>query len=132
MENNKIIFIIFGGRKERNYFFCSYFQHISLCFHSNFDRESSLDVEFDSASNEYPHCILLTDPTTPRKEIPEKMWWFNHHIFLGISYFWCSGVHQKYAVWVLVGCRIKFCIHWALLLRFWVKTQGDMLEIRNK
>ena len=31
--------------------FCSYFRHISLCFYSNFDRESSLDVEFDSESN---------------------------------------------------------------------------------
>ena len=60
-------------KKEKNYFLCSYFRHISLCFYSNFDWESLLDAEFDSASNEYPHCILLTDPTTPKKEIPEKM-----------------------------------------------------------
>ena len=46
--------------------FCSYFQHISLCFYSNFDRESSLDVELDSASNEYSHSILLMDPATPK------------------------------------------------------------------
>ena len=25
---------------------------------------------------------------------------------LGISYFWGRGVHQKYAVWVLIGCGI--------------------------
>ena len=45
---------------------CSYFRHISLCFHSNYEREILLDVEFNSTSNEYPHCILLTDPTTPK------------------------------------------------------------------
>ena len=33
-------------------FFCLYFRHICLCFYSNFDRESSLDAEFDSTSNE--------------------------------------------------------------------------------
>ena len=46
--------------------FCSYFRHISLCFYSNFDQESSLDAEFDSTSNEYPHFILLMDPATPK------------------------------------------------------------------
>ena len=51
---------------KKTTFFCSYFRHISLCFYSNFNRESSLDAEFDSASNEYPHCILLTDPATPK------------------------------------------------------------------
>ena len=34
--------------------------------------------------------------------------------FSGIYFFWGSGVCQKYAVWVLVGCRIKFCIQWSL------------------
>ena len=38
--------------------------YLSLCFYSNFDRESSLDAKFDSASNEYPHCILLMEPAT--------------------------------------------------------------------
>ena len=33
-------------------------------FYSNFDRESSLDVELNSASNEYPLGILLMDPAT--------------------------------------------------------------------
>ena len=32
------------GIIKKNYFFCLYFLHISLCFYSNFDRESSLDV----------------------------------------------------------------------------------------
>ena len=45
---------------------CSYFRHISLCFYSNFDWESSLDAELDSVSIEYPHCILLMDPATSK------------------------------------------------------------------
>ena len=49
----------------KNYL-CSYFQHISLCFYSNFEWDDSLDTELIYASNEYPHCILLMDPT-PRK-----------------------------------------------------------------
>ena len=30
----------------------------------------------------------------------------HHHVFSGISCFWGSGVRQKYAEWVLVGCGI--------------------------
>ena len=26
--------------------------------------------------------------------------------FLGISYFWGRGIHQKYAEWALIGCEI--------------------------
>ena len=39
----------------------------------------------------------------------------HHHIFSGIFCFWGSGVRQKYAKWVLVGCGIKFHIQRALL-----------------
>ena len=78
--------------------FCLYFWHISPCFYSNFDWESSLDAELNSSSNEYPLGILLTDPATP-KTINTRA-----HVFSGISCFWGSGVHQKYAEWVLVGC----------------------------
>ena len=35
-------------------------------FYSNFDRESSLDVELDYASNEYPLGILLAGLSTPK------------------------------------------------------------------
>ena len=52
--------------------------------------------------------------------------------FSGISCFWGRGVRQKYAVWVLVGCGIKFCIQWALPIKIWVKTQGDMSKIRTQ
>ena len=39
---------------------------ISLRFYSNFDQESSLDAELNSASNEYPLGILLMGPSTPK------------------------------------------------------------------
>ena len=79
---NKIIFINFWGRKEKNYFFDCIFD-ISPCFvYSNFDQESSLDVELNSTSNEYPLGIILMDPATQKQEIPKKMeWWCHHSIF---------------------------------------------------
>ena len=46
--------------------------------------------------------------------------------------FWGSEVHQKYVVWVLIGCIIKFRIQWALSIGIWVKTRGDMSKIRIK
>ena len=81
-----------------------------------------------------PTLHTFDGPRYPKnKKCLKKMWWWcHHHIFLGISCFWGSRVRQKYAVWVLVGCRIKFHIQWALLLRIWVKTQGDMSKIRTK
>src|SRR5882757_10677542 len=54
------------GIIKKNYFFCLYFRHISPCFYSNFDHESSLDAELNSTSNEYPLGILLMDPATPK------------------------------------------------------------------
>ena len=72
-------------------------------------------------------------PLPQKQEIPEKKWWWcHHHIFLGLSCFWGSGVRQKYAVWVLVGCGIKFHIQRALPIEIWVKTQGDMSKIRTQ
>ena len=98
-----------------------YFRHISQCFYLNFDRESSLDVELNSTSKEYPLGILLTGPTGPKtRNTWKKTWW------------WHSGVLKKYAVWVLVGCGIKFRIQRALPIEIWVKTQGDMLKIRTQ
>ena len=80
------------------------------------------------------HTTYFLRTSIPQKqEIHEKMWWWHHHhIFLGISCFWGSGVCQKYAVWVLVGCRIKFRIQRALPIEIWVKTQWDMSKIRTK
>ena len=72
-------------------------------------------------------------PLPQKQEIPEKMWWWcHHHVFSGISCFWGRGVHQKYAAWVLVGCRIIFPIQKSLLIEIWVKTHGDMLKIRTQ
>ena len=120
--------------ERKNYFLRSYFRHISLCFYSNFNRERSLDAEFDSASNEYPHCILLTDPATPKTRNTWKKRDDDVIItfFPGISCFWGRGVRKKYAMWVLVGCGIKFRIQRALPIEIWVKTQGDMSKIRTE
>ena len=88
-------------------FFCLYFRHISPCFYSNFDRESLIDVELNSTSNEYPLGILLTDPATPKNKKYLKKCVDDVIItFFGISCFWGRGSHQKYANWVLIGCRI--------------------------
>ena len=54
------------GIIKKYIFVCLYFRHISVCFYSNFDWESSLDAELNSASNEYPRGILLTDLATPK------------------------------------------------------------------
>ena len=68
--------------------------------------EVSLDVKFNSASNEYPHCILLLDPATPKTRNIIIIITF----FSGISCFGGTRVHQTYVVWVLVRCEIKLCI----------------------
>ena len=41
------------GIIKKNYLFCLYFQHISPCFYSNFNRESSLDAELNSATSSF-------------------------------------------------------------------------------
>ena len=57
------------------------------------------------------HTAYFWRTPLPQKKIPEKTWWWcHHHVFSGISCFWGSRVHQKYTVWVLVGCGIKFRI----------------------
>ena len=80
------------------------------------------------------HAAYFWRTLLPQKqEIPSKTWWWHHHhVFSGISCFWGSGVRQKYAVWVLVGCGVKFRIQGALLIEIWVKTQGDMSKIRTQ
>ena len=54
-------------KKWKSYFFSSYFQLISMRFHSNFRQDHSSDGKFNSTSNKYAHDILLVDPT------PHKM-----------------------------------------------------------
>ena len=72
-------------------------------------------------------------PLPQKQEIPEKTWWWHHHhIFSGISCFWGSGVRQKYAVWVLVGCGIKFRIQRALLIEIWVKHRKICRKYEHK
>ena len=116
---------------EKNYFFNSYFQLISMWFYSNFEWEHLLDGEFNSTSNEYPLGILLVHPTPWKTRNTWKMWcWCQHHVFSCIFCFSWSEVHQKYIKWVLVGCGIEFPIQWMLLIEIWVKSHGDKLKIR--
>ena len=118
---------------KKKLLFCSYFLHISLCFYSNFDWESLLNENFDSASNEYPHSILLIDFATPKtRNTWNNVMMTSSSCFSIISYFWGSRVQQKYEMWVLVGCGIKLHIQRALPIEIWVKTQGDMSKIQTK
>ena len=45
------------GIIKKNYFFCLYFRHISSCFYSNLDRESSLDAEFPHPTSTFRHTF---------------------------------------------------------------------------
>ena len=45
-----------------------------------------------------------------KKYLKNVMMMSSSHFFPGISCFRGSGFHQKYAVWVRVGCGIKFHI----------------------
>ena len=55
-----------------------------------------------------------------------------NNVFLCISHFSCSRVHQKYATWILLGRGIKIFIQILLLLEMSVKKLGDKLKIRVK
>ena len=75
-----------------------------------------------------PTLHTFDGPHYPQK----RNTWKNVMTFFRCFFFWGSGVRQKYAVWVLVGCRIKFRIQRALSIEIWVKTQGDMSKIRTQ
>ena len=125
--------INFGGRKEKTTFCVRIFDISPYVFTQiSIGRARwmwNLILHPTSTHTAY----FWRTPLPQKQEIPEKMWWWHHHhIFSGIYCFWGSGVRQKYALWVLIGCRIKFRIQWALPIEIWVKTQWDMLKIRTK
>ena len=64
-------------------------------------------------------------PLPQKQEIPGKqnvmMMSFIITFFSSIYCFLGRRVRKKYALWVCIGCGIKFCIQWALPLRIWVK-----------
>ena len=43
-----------------------------MCFYSNYDQESSLDVNLNFASNQYPLDILLMGTATPKTKDPKE------------------------------------------------------------
>ena len=93
--------------EKKKLLFCSYFWHISVCFYSNFNRESSLDEELIFASNEYQFNILLMGPSTQKT----RNTWKN--------------------VMMTSSSRFFRCIQRALPIEIWVKTQ-DMSKIRTQ
>ena len=79
------------------------------------------------------HTAYFYGPCYPKnKKFLKNVMMTSSSRFLGISYFWGRGVRQKYALWVLVGSRIKLHIQKALPSEIWVNTQGDMSKIRTK
>ena len=60
----KYLLILEGEKKKTTFLFV--FSTYLPCFYSNFDRESSLNAELNSTSNEYPLGMLLMDPATPK------------------------------------------------------------------
>ena len=58
--------------KRKNYLFNCIFSIISLRVHQNFKFWDLLDIEFNSTSNPYPHCILLRYPWYQKMKISIK------------------------------------------------------------
>ena len=57
-----------------------------MVFYSNFERKGSLDAEFNSRSNGYPHYILLMDPSTAKiRNTRKNVMMMSSSNFLGIS-----------------------------------------------
>ena len=125
--------INFGGRKKKTTF-CVRIFDISPCVFTQISigRAHWMRNLIPHPTN--THTAYFWWTLLPQKqEMREKTWWsHHHHVFSSISYFWGRGVRQNYAVWVLVGCGIKFCIQRALKLGIWVKTQGDTSKIWTK
>ena len=117
----------------KNYSFNSYLQHISMGF-----------IQISNGSSRWMGNSILRPTSThlayfwwtplrEKLEIHEKTWWWcQHHVFFIFFCFSWSGVHQKYAKWVLVGCGIEFSIQWVLHLKIYVKPHGDKLKIQVK
>ena len=121
--------INFGGRKKKTTFCVRIFDISPCAFTQILSRRARW------MWNLIPHPMSTRTAYFWRTPLPQKKKYLkkhHHHIFSGISCFWGIRVRQKYAVRVLVGCGIKFCIQLALPLIIWVKTQGDMSKIRTK
>ena len=129
---NKRIFINFGGRKEKTTFLFIFLTYL-LVFLLKFRSWDLVGCGIKLCIQQVPTLHTFDGPHYPKnKKYLKKMTMTSSSLFLGISCFWGSGVHRKYAVWVLVGCGIKFNIQWALPIEIWIKTQWDMSKIRTK
>ena len=98
------------GIIEKTTYFCLYFRHISPCYYSNFDRESSLDAELNSTSNEYPLSILLINPAAQkiRNTLKNVMMMSSSHFFRDFLFLGQRGPskvchHHIFQVFLIFG-----------------------------
>ena len=113
---NKIIFINFGGRKEKPLFFV--FLTYLPVFFLKFRSGELIGFEIKFCIQRVPTRHTFEGPRYPKKKKYLKKRDDDVIItfFSSISWFWGSRVYQKYSLQVLVGCGIKFCIQRALPL----------------
>ena len=123
----KYLFFNFEGRREKNYFFVHIFD-ISPCVFTqiligrdlwmqNLPTQHTFDGPLYPKNKKYLkkcdvdisvmffHIFIVFGVAGSVKSMQCHL-----HGFSGIYWFSSSRVYQKYAVWVLVGCGIKFCI----------------------
>ena len=105
MSTMRVKFVKKMEGKRKNYFLLSYFLNISLWVHPNFEFRDPLDAGLNSASNPYPHYILLRYVrNTQIKFSIKKRILILKYIFYWNFHFWVPWVRQKYALWIWVGC----------------------------
>ena len=97
-ENNKIISINFGGRKEKKYFFVRIFD-ISPCVFTQISIET-----YQFCIQRVPIMHTFNGPRYPKNK--KYLKYPTYHIFSRISCFCGRRVRQKYAERVLVGFGI--------------------------
>ena len=104
--------------EEKNYFFLFVFSTYLPVFSLKFRSGELVGCGIKFYIQQVPTWYTFDSPHYPRNKNYLKKCDDGIIItfFLGISCFWGSMVHQKYVVWVLVGCRIKFHIQQALPL----------------
>ena len=76
----------------------------------------NLGIDIIKKTTFFVHIFDISPCVFTQISIRRARWMRNshHHVFSGISWFWRSNAHKKYAEWVLVGCGIH--IQRALLI----------------
>ena len=132
MSTIRVKFVKKIERKIKYYFFLSYFCHISLWVHLNFEFADSLDAELNFAYNPYPHCILLRYPRHPKMKISIKIY-FNIKIcfFIEIFIFGCRGHLKSMQCGYGFGAKLSLTSNESPILKFgWIHK--DICKKYNK